>query len=85
MYQYVYVPIKNLHIKIAGYGMNGPKFQFRLDLMTQLLLLPRYWLPHSNQIPFAVGVWRYIMTRGTCNSYSIILEHNSTHTLALDE
>ena len=33
MYQYGYVPIKNLHIKIAGYGMNGPKFQ--LDLMTQ--------------------------------------------------
>jgi len=41
-YAYVYVSIKILHIKIAGYAMNGPKFQFRLDLMTQLLLLPTY-------------------------------------------
>jgi len=32
-YPYVYVSIKNLHIKIAGYAMNGPKFQ--LDLMIQ--------------------------------------------------
>ena len=39
MYQYVYVPIKNLHIKIARYAISGPRLQ--LDLMTQLLL-PTY-------------------------------------------
>jgi hypothetical protein len=35
--------------------MNGPKLQ--LDLMTQLLLLPTYWLPHSNQVSSAVRVF----------------------------
>ena len=52
----MHVPIKNLHIKIAGYAMNGPKLQ--LDLKTQLLLLPTYQLPHSNQLSSAVGVSR---------------------------
>ena len=31
------------------------------------------------------SIWRYIIIRCTCNSYSIILKYNSTHRLALDE
>jgi hypothetical protein len=31
------------------------------------------------------SVWRYIMIRCICNSYSIILKYNSTHRFALDE
>jgi hypothetical protein len=37
----MYIPIKNVPIKIGGYAMNSPKLQLYY-LMIQLLLLPAY-------------------------------------------
>ena len=74
-------------IKIAGYGMNGPKFQ--LYLFNDTIVITASILAYAFQpgLICCWSVWRYIIIiiRCTCNSYSIILRYNSTHRLALHE